>query len=115
MAQVDEVIKAASKRALELAEQRKLINIELEFYKKDPSKAPISLKRRLEENEASVAVQKHFIADQDLEKKRVNTRFDEELVKLKQLWTLMGVPVVPTSAAATGNASLVKKKQITAN
>lgn len=115
LAQVDEVIKAASKRSQELAEQRKLINAELEFYKKDPSKAPLSLKRRVEENDASVAVQKRFIADQDLEKKRVNTRFDEELVKLKQLWTLMGVPPAPTPTTASGSASSVKKKQFTAN
>jgi hypothetical protein len=40
LAQVDEVIKAASKRTLELAEQRKAIQAEFEFYAKDPSKAP---------------------------------------------------------------------------
>jgi len=61
------------------------------FYKKDPSKAPPPLKRRLEENESSVAIQKRFVADQEMEKKRVNQRFDEELVKLKQLWAQMGV------------------------
>ena len=32
----------------------------------------------------------------------------EELVKLKQLWTLMGVPTVP--AAATSGINVVKKK-----
>ena len=115
LAQVDEVIKAASKRALELAEQRKAINAELEFYKKDTSKASVSLKRRIEENDASVAVQKRFIADQDMEKKRVNTRFDEELIKLRQLWTLMGVPPAPTPMAATVSAGSVKKKQLTVN
>lgn len=106
--QVDEVIKAASKRAQELAEQRVAINAELEFYKKDPSKAPPPLKRRIEENDNSIAVQKRFIADQGTEKQRVNLRFDEELVKLKQLWTLMGVPVSP--AAAASGAKMVPKK-----
>ena len=90
LGQIDEVIKAASKRTSELAEQRKAIDIDLEFYKSDPAKAPGSLKRRVEENESSVAVQKRFIADQDAEKKRVNLRFEEELAKLKQLWA-MGV------------------------
>jgi hypothetical protein len=33
-------------------------------------------------------VQKKFIQDQEQEKKRVNVRFDEELVKLKQLWAM---------------------------
>jgi arginine utilization protein RocB len=98
LAQVDEVIKAANKRTGELAEQRKAIDSELEFYIKDPSKAPLALKRRIEENDKSVAVQKRFIAEQDLEKKRVNLRFDEELVKLKGLWTLTG-------GAATGAAA----------
>jgi hypothetical protein len=108
LVQVDEVIKAATKRAVELAEQRAAINTELEFYKKDPSKAPPPLKRRIEENDSSVAVQKRFIADQDTEKKRVNLRFDEELVKLKQLWTLMGVPVSP--AAVASSAKMAPKK-----
>jgi hypothetical protein len=105
LAQIDEVIKASSKRTLELAEQRKGMNGEFEFYVKDPAKAPLSLKRRLEENDASVGVQKRFVLDQDQEKKRVNLRFDEELVKLKSLWQLAGV--VPANAAA-GNASGLK-------
>ncbi len=101
LAQVDEVIKASVKRTQELAEQRNAINAEMEFYKKDPGKAPPPLKRRLEENESSVAVQKRFVADQEMEKKRVNQRFDEELVKLKQLWAQMGV-------SATTGADLKK-------
>lgn len=92
--QIDEVIKASNKRRGELAEQRKLIAGELEFYVKDPSRAPASLKRRLEENDASVAVQQRFVADQEQEKKRVNQRFDEELAKLKGLWAA----VAPASA-----------------
>jgi len=90
--QIDEVIKASSKRRDELADQRTSLAGELEFYVKDLSRAPASLKRRLEENEASVAVQKKFIADQEQEKKRVNQRFDEELAKLKQLWILASPP-----------------------
>lgn len=106
--QVDEVIKASTKRSQELSEQRKGIATELEFYKKDPSKAPPTLKRRVEENDSSVAVQKRFVADQEQEKKRVNQRFDEELVKLKQLWTLMGAPAATPSAGAGSAKSGVK-------
>jgi hypothetical protein len=106
LAQVDEVIKAASKRTGELAEQRKTIDSELEFYVADPSKAPLGLKRRIEENDKSVAVQKSFIAEQDMEKKRVNMRFDEELVKLKALWVLAGSAA--TGAASTGDAPAAK-------
>lgn len=101
LAQIDEVIKASSKRTRELAEQRKAIDNEFEFYVKDPSRAPPSLKRRLEDNESSVAVQKRFIADQEQEKKRVNARFDEELAKLSQLWAMAAkVPVQAPAAAA---------------
>ena len=92
LAQVDEVIKASHKRTLELAEQRKSIQAEFEFYVKDPSKAPPVLKRKLEENDNSSAVQKRIIAEQEQEKKRVNVRFDEELVKLKPLWALAAPP-----------------------
>ncbi len=91
LAQVDEGSNGASKKMLELAEQRNAINAEMEFYKKDPDKAPPPLKRRREENESNVALQKRFVADQDMGKKRVNRRFDEELVKLNQLWAQMGV------------------------
>ena len=97
--QIDEVIKAASKRTTELAEQRKAVNSEFEFYAKDPSKAPASLKRRRDENDASVSVQQHFIAEQQQEKNRVNQRFDEELVKLRQLWAASSA--VPAAAGST--------------
>lgn len=98
--QIDEVIKASNKRRGELANQRKFLGGELEFYVKDPSKAPGSLKRRLEENEGSVAIQQKFIADQQQEKKRVNQRFDEELAKLRLLWTLANPPASSNATAS---------------
>ncbi len=99
LGQVEEVIKAAGKRIAELGEDRKKLDVEMEFYKKDPAKAPGILKRRLDENERAVAVQKRFIADQEDEKKRVTARFDEELGRLKQLWALAD------PGAAVGKAS----------
>ena len=98
LAQIDEVIKAASKRTLELAEQHRAIANEFEFYAKDPSRAPTPLKRKLEDNESSLLVQQKFIADQNQEKKRVNLRFDEELVRLRQLWAMMS----PSASASMG-------------
>ncbi len=103
LAQVDEVMKAATKRIGELASQRKAIDAELEFYKGDPSKAPPYVRRQIDENDRSTAVQKRFIAEQEGEKKRVNSRFDEELVKLKQLW-LLKAPA-PTAAAKPASSS----------
>ncbi|MES2977439.1 MAG: DUF4124 domain-containing protein [Pseudomonadota bacterium] len=86
IAQIDEVIKASAKRAAELTTHRRQIDEEFEFYKSDVSKAPAWLKRKLEDNQASVGVQKRFQLEQEMEKKRVNARFDEELVKLSSLW-----------------------------
>jgi hypothetical protein len=97
LAQVDDVMRAATKRIGELAVQRKEIDTELEFYKKNPTKIPQSLKRQVEDNDASVAVQKRFITDQEAEKKRTNSRFDDELVRLKTLWLLTATPSVTTA------------------
>ena len=96
--QIDEVIQAAAKRASELSEQRKTIIVDLQFYKADPTRAPASLKRRVEENDSNQAIQKRFIAEKETEKKRINLRFDEELGKLRRLWPLAGV--VPSKAAS---------------
>lgn len=109
LAQVDEVIKAASKRTSELAEQRKGIDSELEFYAADPGKAPVELKRRIDENNRSVTVQKQFIAEQDQEKKRVNLRFDEELAKLKPLWVMVGAGSASAGATAAPAAPAVAR------
>jgi hypothetical protein len=87
LAQIDAVSEAARKRISELSEDRKKIDEEMEFYKQDPAKAPGALRRRIDENAKSVAVQNRFIAEQEDEKKRVNARFDEERTRLKTLWT----------------------------
>lgn len=86
LVQIDVVIKAAKTRLDELADDRRKIDDELEFYKSDPSKAPESVRRKAEDNDKSAAVQNRFIGDQQDEKKRVNARFDEEQVRLKPLW-----------------------------
>lgn len=92
LAQVDEVIGAVHKRELALAAQRKDIDTELEFYQGDVSKAPNWLKRKIEDNEKQVLVQKRFLDEQAQEKQRINARFDEELAKLRQLWAAAGAP-----------------------
>ncbi len=86
LVQIDVVIQAAKTRLNELADDRRKIDDELEFYKSDPSKAPDALRRRAEDNDRSVAVQNRFIGEQQDEKKRVNARFDEEQSRLKPLW-----------------------------
>jgi hypothetical protein len=55
---------------------------------------PQQLKRRIEENELNQAAQRRFLQDQQAERARVNARFDEELAKLRPLWSQQaGMPV----------------------
>lgn len=82
----DEVVAAATKRIAALAADRRKLDAEMEFYRKDPSKAPARLKRQLEENAQHTSAQQRFIAGQEGEKQRINARFDEELAKLRTLW-----------------------------
>lgn len=91
LSQIDEVIGAVNKREQALLAQRKEINVEMEFYQGDVSKAPNWLKRKIEDNEKQMLVQKRFLDEQAQEKQRINARFDEELAKLKQLWVAAGM------------------------
>ncbi|RYY63794.1 MAG: DUF4124 domain-containing protein [Comamonadaceae bacterium] len=86
ISQIDAVIQAARKRQTELFEERRRIDGELEFYKSDPAKAPASIRRQVDDNTQSVAVQNRFIGEQEDEKRRVNARFDEERLRLRLLW-----------------------------
>ncbi|MBA3056649.1 MAG: DUF4124 domain-containing protein [Gammaproteobacteria bacterium] len=92
LAQIGVVRQAAAHRVKELLRQRTLLNEEMEFYKKDPSKAPPAVRRQADELAQSLAIQDRFIVDQDAEIKRVNARFEEELLRLKRLWPLQSAP-----------------------
>ncbi len=100
VAQVGLVRQTALSRVDELLKQRKVVTDEMEFYKKDPSKAPPALRRQVEEVNSNLAVQGRFIAEQDNEIRRVNARFDEELVRLKQLWQIQA-GTAPAHGAAS--------------
>lgn len=105
---VDDVTATAEKRLVELTQQRKAFDVEMEFYKKDPSKAPMSLRRKIAENEESIAEQQRFIAGQDQEKRRVHQRFDVELAQLRKLWDAQRMPLsgaTPASDAAAPAAT----------
>lgn len=86
LAQVDEVIAALHKRGEALDRQRQEIAAELEFYKRDPSKAPEWLKRRQADNAQQRDSHSQYLADQEREKIRINDRFDDELQQLQRLW-----------------------------
>ncbi|MDA8444586.1 DUF4124 domain-containing protein [Paracidovorax valerianellae] len=85
--QVNEVTAVAEKRVADLQRQRKTLDTEMEFYRRDPSKAPVLLRRQIAEQEEALAEQQRFIAGQEQEKRRVHQRFDAELAQLKVLWT----------------------------
>ena len=95
--QVDQVISVAEKRIIDLQEQRKKLEVEMEFYKRDTSKAPMALRRKMAENEEGVLEQQRFIVAQGDERRRVHQRFDAELAQLRQIWAEQ----VPPSGRAT--------------
>ena len=99
LAQIDDVVAAVKKREAALLVQRKEVDAEMEFYQADPSKAPLWLRRKLEDSDKQMVVQKRFLDEQSQEKLRINQRFDEELTKLRQLWS----PTAAASTAATVN------------
>lgn len=80
------VIDAANARIAELMQERKSLDDEMEFYSKDPSRAPANLRRRIEINTESIQQQQQAIADQRAERTRINARYDAELERLQQLW-----------------------------
>ncbi|MDB5874975.1 MAG: hypothetical protein JWQ07_4417 [Ramlibacter sp.] len=100
LAAVDDAIALARKNSETLLAQRKRFELDLEFYQSDMSKVPPQLKRQIDENEQHIEAQKRFVATQDGEKKRINARFDEELMKLKQLWAQRAIVTSPATAAA---------------
>jgi hypothetical protein len=105
LAQIEEVMKAGRARTRELAEQRKGIQNELEFYIKDPRKAPEPLKRMLQDNNSGLAAQSKFMGEREQEKNRINQRFDEELAKLQELW----MPAASAAQPAAGYQNTNKK------
>lgn len=104
--QIDVVKAAAANRVIELKRQRALLDEEMEFYKKDPTKAPIRLRRQVDELNESMVVQTRFISDQDGEIKRVSARFDEELARLKLLWPLRSATAAAPATAAAGTKAI---------
>lgn len=86
LAQVSEVTAVARQRISELAAEKKRLDVELEFYDGDLSKAPAKLQRQYADNELGVREQQRFIALQEQERERVQQRFDAELALLRRLW-----------------------------
>lgn len=98
--QVDQLTAVAEKRMVELQVQRKKFDTEMEFYARDPNKAPMHLRRAVAENDDAMAEQQRFVAGQAQEKRNVHQRFDTELAQLRKLWATRAAP--PEPADGTG-------------
>lgn len=99
-----DAITTGQRRIVELQDDRKKLAAETEFYK-TPAQWPAKLKRQVEQNEQETAAQQRFIVTQEEEKKRINTRFDEELARLKVLWA----EAQGTTAAAAPASGAVRR------
>ena len=100
IALVDEVSNAAAVRLVALHQQRKALEGEMEFYRKDPAKAPLAWRRQWAENEEHEQEQQRFLAAQAQEKRRVHQRFDVELAQLRRLWAQYPAAPSPVPPAA---------------
>ena len=109
LSQSQPVVDAAERRMAELAEERKALDDEMEFYRKDPSKAPAKVRRAIEANADAVLVQKRAIANQQDERNRINARFDEELTRLQALWKAKAGGSVAASTGAASSPAAVKR------
>jgi len=96
LAQSQTVIDAATAQLDTLAKDRKALDEEMQFYEKDPSRAPAVLLRKISDNTQSTEIQRQAIASQQAERTRINERFDAELLNLRQLWNAAAKP--PASA-----------------
>lgn len=99
-----DAITTGQRQVVDLQAQRKKLDVEAEFYK-TPDKWPAKLKRQVEETDQQIAAQQRFIATQEEEKKRINTRFDDELNRLKVLWA----QAQGTTAAAAPASAPIKR------
>lgn len=86
LSQLAVATQAVNKRIADLQTQRKKLDEEMEFYKTNPSKAPAMLRSQIEQNTQGMAEQKRMLDNQAAEERRINVRFDDELVRLRQLW-----------------------------
>lgn len=82
---VEDSIASARRRIADLHAQRRQLDAQAEFYP-DRAKWPPKLRRQVDDNAQQEAAQGRYIAAQEEEKRRIDTRFDQELARLRVLW-----------------------------
>ena len=90
--QTQVVVDVAQSRIDDLKQERKGLDEEMEFYRKNPAKAPARVRRAIEDNEQGQQEQRRAIASQQEEQDRINARYDAEAAHLKTLWAGMSAP-----------------------
>lgn len=93
LAQLQASLTAGQQRLKQLDAEASRLQEEMEFYRKDPSRAPASLKRRLADNAQQRQQQVQYLGDLERERARIEERFDAELVTLRRLWAVSATPV----------------------
>ena len=89
---INRVKQTAQAQVTDLQAQKAKLMDEMAFYAKDPSRAPLRLKRQIDEVNQTLAAQGRFLADKDAEITRVNARFDAEQQRLMPLWQQATAP-----------------------
>ncbi len=102
IALIDDVSAVATQHIQMLRGQRQTLDVEMEFYRSNPSKAPVVLRRQLAENDEGIQDRQRFLATQAQEKRRIHQRFDVELAQLQRLWAQqkLGLDTVPEDDTA---------------
>jgi hypothetical protein len=82
---LQQALKSVEKRLAVLEVEQKSLGNEAEFYK--GRELPRKLKVRFDDNKTSIEAQRSSAANHQAELQRINARYDEELARLRKLWT----------------------------
>ena len=80
------IIASATRHLDEVHAERERLNTELEFYDDDPSQVPRQLRTAIERNWKAEELTLQLISDQQIERNRINARFDDEATFLTPFW-----------------------------
>jgi hypothetical protein len=103
-------IKTTEQRLRDLAAERKPLTDEAEFYQ--GRVMPGKLKTQMDANDAAREAQRSAVANQQAELARINSLYDDELVRLRKLWSgappgslgpLVGAGPAPATSAPKPN------------
>lgn len=96
---------SAQQRLLDLEKNQFGLRQEMEFYEKNPTRAPFKLRQSIETADAEVLAQKQFMVTQAEELRRLHQRFDAELSKLEPLWLAAASAAAAPAPAASAPAA----------